>query len=134
MNLNLNLKIVEMAIQSTTVLSVSFFKFIYIYAPLAYITHLTDSCAFSKFACIWGGRVLLLCEGFADFQVLVGYFKITNQLYTHWKKLRYVKTAIAAEQKVVLSFWKQIWNRYFKCYILFFMLFFQITLKCTFGV
>ena len=51
----------------------------YFYAPLAYITHFTDSCTFSKFACIEGRGVLLLCKGFRGFPSAVGYFKITNQ-------------------------------------------------------
>ena len=71
---------------------------------------------------------------FADFQVLVGYFKITNQTLHTLEKPRHFKTAIAAEQKVVLSFRKQIWNRYFKCNILFFKFFFSNDSKGTFGV
>ena len=49
-----------------------------VYAPLAYLTHLTDSCAFSKFVCIEGGGYCFCVKVFADFEVLVGYFKITN--------------------------------------------------------
>jgi len=45
---------------------------------------------------------------FADFQVLVGYFKITNQTLHTLEKPRHFKTAIATERKVVLSFRKQI--------------------------
>ena len=31
--------------------------YFHFYAPLAYVTHLTESCAFSKFACIEGGGI-----------------------------------------------------------------------------
>ena len=51
-----------------------------IYAPLAYTTHLTDSCAFSKFACIEGGKIGSV-KVFTDFQVLVGYLRITHWLF-----------------------------------------------------
>ena len=49
--------------------STEFVGFTYIYAPLAYKTHLTDSCPFSKFVCIE-------LKVFADFQVRVvrGFF------------------------------------------------------------
>ena len=78
------------------------------YTPLAYITHLTDSCAFSKFAYIEGRGDWCCVKVFADFQVLVGYFKITNQTLDTLEKTRHFKIAIAAERKVVLSFRKQI--------------------------
>ena len=64
---------------------------------------------------------MLLCAGFADFQVLVGYFKITNQTPHTLKKLHRFKTAIAAEPEVVSIIQKGIWNSRFKFYILSFV-------------
>jgi len=56
-----------------------------VYAPLTYITHKTDSCTFSKFACIEGGG-LLPCEGFRGFPSAVSYFKITPHTLTDFSQ------------------------------------------------
>ena len=58
---------------------------------------------------------------FADFQVLVGYFKITNQTLHTLEKPRHFKTAIATELEVVSIIRKHIWNYHFKFYILSFV-------------
>ena len=74
-----------------------------------------------------------LCECFCRFPSAGGYFKITNYgwLSTHiehntqtqhtLKKRCHLKTVIMVEQKVVLSFQKQIWNRYFKHALFYFL-------------
>jgi len=64
---------------------------------------------------------LILCEGFVDFQVLVGYFKITNQTPHTLKKSGRFKTVVAAEPEIVSLIRKHIWNFRFKFYILSFV-------------
>ena len=64
---------------------------------------------------------MLLCESFVDFQVLVVYFKITNQTPHTLKKLLRFKTVIEVDPEVVSIIRKHIWNCRFKFYILSFV-------------
>ena len=64
---------------------------------------------------------------FADFQVLIGYFKITNKTLHTLEKPCHFKTAIAAVRKVVgIEL-----PKFFLELLLFFC---QMTLKGTFGM